>query len=334
MDPEISVVVVTWQSAQTIEACLSSLQASVGPSLEIILVDNGSTDSTVELALAVCPDLILIRTGRNLGFSAASNLGMGRARGSFILQLNPDAVVEPDTVKLLSEFLRATPQAAVVAPKVVDPEGDVDIYTARELPTLLRTLFRQFGITRLMPRNRIVCGDLPLLWNSDQILEAEYLCGAVTLVRRDFLSTTGFLNNEIPMYFDDLDLSARAIKRGLKSYFLPAARAGHIRAHSASLSSQRALLHMLEDGQAPWLYFYHYRSPVAAASFRAIVGVGSLTRATALVVSRLFAWSSERRTRNAISMLKVRSLLVWSILPKRSLERRISEVFAWAPETT
>jgi GT2 family glycosyltransferase len=323
---DVSVVVVTWRSAATIAACLAS--AREASPAEIIVVDNASNDGTLSVVAEQFPEVVLIQTGANLGYSAACNAGMRRARSGAVLLLNPDAVLEPGAVSRLVEFLSATADAAAVSPLVVDSKGEVLMFTARELPQLRVVLFRQLGLAKLFPKSRFFCSDLPLIRSIAEPQSVPYLCGAVVLVRRSFLDEYGLLDDSIPMYLDDLEFSARVVRSGFKNYIVPQARAQHIGGHSASLSPARGLLHMLEDGQAPWMYFREYRGTIAAAVFRVIVLVASMLRVVGLSAAQLIAQTPDRKHWAGAQKRKAIALLEWSMMSNRVLDRRIYTKFA------
>jgi hypothetical protein len=323
---DVSIVVVTWRSAATIAACLASAREALPA--EIIVVDNASNDETMSIVAGQFPEAVLIQTGANLGYSAACNAGIRRARSGAVLLLNPDAVLEPGAVASLAEFLVATPDAAAVAPLILNAKGEVIVFTARELPQLRFVVFRQLGLAKLFPESRFFCGDLPLTWGVTEPQSVPYLCGAVVLVKRSFLEEFGYLDDSIPMYLDDLDFSARVVRAGFKNYIVPQAHALHIGGHSASLSPARGLLHMLEDGQAPWMYFKEYRGAGAAAVFRLIVLVASALRVAGLSAAQLLAPTPDRKHHARAQKGKAMALLEWSMMSGRALDRRIYAKFA------
>ena len=126
--PHTSIVIVTYNSAGEIEACLRSiLEAPPRRPFEILLVDNGSTDDTLARVAAVSPDVVIDRPPRNLGFAAANNRAASRAAGSVLILLNPDTVVSPGAIDGLCDILAREPGIGVVGPRLVDAQGEPEL---------------------------------------------------------------------------------------------------------------------------------------------------------------------------------------------------------------
>lgn len=323
---DVSVVIVTWRSRATMEACLASARAG-GPR-EIFVVDNDSADGIEELVGRVAPEAVLVQTGANLGFAPASNIGVARARGEFVLLLNPDASLAPGAMAAMAAFLAANPSVAAVAPLLVDEHGARNPYAAGDLPTLRWAFARHLGIAKLLPGS---FRETAASEEKSGPRRVEYLCGAVLMVRRAFFETSGRLDVLLPMYHEDLDLSARIARQGLEAFVLTDVRAHHLGAQSASRSPTRQLLYMMEDGQAPWLYFRRYRGTAAALAFRLIVGAASGLRTAVLSVA--LAANPSGAARLAPKRDRAGALLKWSVMPKRALEARIDSQFPRASQS-
>ncbi len=143
--PVLSVVIATWNSANEITDCLHALRVA-DPAAEIFVVDNASTDATVELVRTDFPHVVLLENEVNAGFARANNQALTQARGDNLLLLNPDTVVEPDAVQLLCAYLAAHPRVGAVGPRLMRPDGAIQRSCLRyvTLPALL-TGFVQGG---------------------------------------------------------------------------------------------------------------------------------------------------------------------------------------------
>lgn len=326
---DVSVVIVTWRSAATIADCLRSvLDGQDGPRLEILVLDNAGGDATVQIVRDAFPGVMLVETGGNVGFAHAVNIGLRLARGRYVLLLNPDAVLHAGTLPELIRFFEATPDAGAVAPMILDRDGRVNRYAARTLPRLRDGLLRQFGLARFCPTSPFYALDAPPPHDGRPAAEVSYACGAALLVPRDFLAGGGGLDETIPMYFEDIDLSARIGAAGRKIYVLPHARAMHIAGHSSAGFERRGLLHVLEDAAAPWLYFRKYRSPAAARIFKAIIFSGSCARLGFLALAYPFPAAAGWRRRRWAQAL---AMLMWSVSKPESLHAEIADNFLQSP---
>ena len=150
--PDLGFVIVTWNCRQDIARCLPSVLGGVfDHRLEVVVADNDSADGTAELVAERFPEVELVAMGRNAGFAAATNAGMGRTTARHVVLLNPDTVVDPGALDALVAFADERPAAGVVAPALCNPDGS-DQGTARSFPTPAAGLFgRRSPLTRLFP---------------------------------------------------------------------------------------------------------------------------------------------------------------------------------------
>lgn len=226
----LSAVIVTYNSRAHIPRCLDSLEPMVG---EIVVVDNASSDGTVELIPTRYPSVKLIASEENLGFGCAANLGARAAVGDVILFLNPDAVCL-DPLQPLEDALHGNAEVAAAAGRLVDHDGQTQTgFTVRRLPTPASLLFEILLLNRLFPRNpvnrRSRCLDLDL----ERAQEVEQPAGACLAVRRDcFEACGGFDESFYPLWFEDVDLCKRLRDRGKTVLFLPEVRVEHHGGHS------------------------------------------------------------------------------------------------------
>jgi len=226
----ISVVIVTFDSAECLARCLDSLS---GARAEIIVVDNASADDSAEMARE--RGARVIANSRNLGFAAACNQGARAAAGEYLLFLNPDTVLLEGLPEMIGALDR-DPTAGAAGGLLVDPSGNPQRgFTLRRLPTFAALAFEVLLVNRLWPGNpvnrRYRCLDARL----DIAQEAEQPPGACLLVRRQALEKAGHWDEAFyPLWFEDVDLCARLRASGFRLLFVPACRWEHIGAHSLS----------------------------------------------------------------------------------------------------
>jgi len=218
---DVSVVVVTYNALPWIERCLESVRA-----YETIVVDHGSTDGTLELVRRRFPQVRLIEEG-NTGLGAGSNTGMRVASGDYFLLLNSDAWAVGDAVERLVAFAEEHPEAAVVGPKLLNPDGSLQ-RSVRGFPTLWRLTTEYFFLRKLAPGSRALNAFYASRFPHDEVREAEFLMGACLLVRREAADTVGLFDEDFFMFSEETDWCYRFRQAGWKVLFFPGAEIVHV----------------------------------------------------------------------------------------------------------
>ena len=218
---ETSVVVVTYNALPWIERCLESVRGH-----ETIVVDHGSTDGTLELARERFPQARLLEQ-ENKGLGGGSNAGMRVASGNYFLLLNSDAWAVGDAVERLLEFAEAHPEAAIVGPRLSNPDGSLQ-RSVRGFPTLWRLATEYLFLRKLAPRSRALNAFYGAGFTHDRVLEAEFLMGACLLVRREAADTVGLFDEDFFMFSEETDWCYRFRQAGWKVLFFPEAEFVHV----------------------------------------------------------------------------------------------------------
>jgi GT2 family glycosyltransferase len=242
---KLSVIIVNYNVAYFLEQCLQSVQKAIvlmdnqygQQSTEVYVVDNHSVDGSNEMVEARFPWVKLIKNTENVGFSKANNQAMRIASGEYILLLNPDTVIEEDTLLKVVQFMDEHPNAGGLGVKMVDGKGNFLPESKRGLPTPWVAFYKIFGLSALFPRSKRF-GRYHLGYLSkDEIHEVEILAGAFMLMRKSALDKVGLLDEDFFMYGEDIDLSWRIIKGGYKNYYFPLTRIIHYKGESTKKSS-------------------------------------------------------------------------------------------------
>jgi GT2 family glycosyltransferase len=221
MADRVSVVVVTYNALPWIERCLESARG-----FETIVVDHGSSDGTLELVRRRFPEARLLEQ-ENKGLGAGSNAGMRIASGQYFLLLNSDAWAVGDAVGQLVAFADAEPEAAVVGPKLLNPDGTLQ-RSVRGFPTLWRLATEYFFLRKLAPRSRALNAFYASRFPHDEVREAEFLMGACLLVRREAADTVGLFDEDFFMFSEETDWCYRFRQAGWKVLFFPGAEFVHV----------------------------------------------------------------------------------------------------------
>jgi GT2 family glycosyltransferase len=239
---EVSVVVVTYNGMPWIEQCLASVRGR-----ETIVVDHGSTDGTLELVHERFPDVVLVEQA-NVGMGGGNNAGMRVAGGDWFLLLNSDAWVLGDGLERLVEFGESLPDAAVVGPRLRNPDGTLQ-RSVRGEPTLWRLATEYLGIRKLAPRSRRLNAFYAGDFDHGSVREVESLQGAALLVRRAATDAVGLFDEAFFMFSEETDWLHRFRAAGWKVLFFPGAEVTHVggASHGGRLSVEnlRGILRFL-----------------------------------------------------------------------------------------
>lgn len=282
---DLAVVIVNYNTAALLADCLESLRGGGldGLSASVWVVDNHSPDDSVARARAALPEVEIIANAANTGYATANNLalvaagfGLGRANPRFrhALLLNPDTVVPPGTLAQLVAALDAEPEVGVVGPKLVLPNGALDLACRRSFPTPEVSFYRFTGLSRLFPHSRRF-GRYNLTYlDPDEPADVEAVVGACMLVRGAAISQVGLLDEQFWMYGEDLDWCLRLHQAGWRVVYRPQVLIHHVK-RAASRGSSRAAY---EFQRAMWLFYRKHYAATTPAPVGALVQLGLALR--------------------------------------------------------
>jgi GT2 family glycosyltransferase len=277
--PVLSIVIVSWNVREDLRECLQSLLREKGSRLEsgeieIIVVDNASTDGTAEMVNLEFPQVKLLVNPQNLGYTKANNIGINHSRGKYILLLNPDTIVHQGALQALIDCAESHPEAGIIGAKLLNPDGSVQ-RSARSFPDIGAGLFRNTFLGRLFPNNPFVRRYLLTDFGYDEVREVDWVSGAAMLVRRDLIERIGGLDERFWAYCEDVDLCWRAWQAGYKVLFCPNAVITHKVGRS---SDQRLVPSLIQHHKSMWLFYlknYRHRYPLLLFP---LIGLGILLR--------------------------------------------------------
>jgi len=242
--PQISIIIVNFNVEHFLHLCLSSvIRATEGLKSEIWVVDNHSSDGSVEMVKDQFPNVKLIESQENLGFSKGNNLAIKRSTGKYVLLLNPDTILAEDTLKKCLEFMEQMPEAGSLGAKMIDGSGRFLPESKRGLPTPWVSFCKAFGLSALFPNSEIF-GKYHLSFLSEnETHEVDILSGAFMFMRKTALDQSGLLDEDFFMYGEDVDLSYRIQKAGFKNYYFPTATIIHFKGESTKRGSISFVMH-------------------------------------------------------------------------------------------
>ena len=237
-DLQLSIVIVSYNVRDFLHQAIRSLdKARSGLKSEIIVVDNASADGSVEMLRSRFPKVRVISNEKNLGFARANNLGLKRARGEFCLLINPDTVVQEDTLRVMLKFFKGNPEAGLAGCKILNPDGTFQLACRRSFPTPWVAFTKLFGLAALMPKSRLF-GKYNLTYlETDKTYEVDSVSGSFMMVRRKVYQQVGGLDEEFFMYGEDLDWCFRIQHSGWKIFYVPSTSIIHYKGESTRRSS-------------------------------------------------------------------------------------------------
>ncbi len=212
---------VTYNALPYIEQCLQSVAG-----WPTVVVDHGSKDGTLGLVEEKFPDVRVVRQ-ENLGLAAGWNRGIQETSSRFVLILNADAWAVGDGVRKLLAFAQSEPQAALVGPKLLNTDGSLQ-RSVRGFPTLWRLATEYFFLRKLAPHSQALNAFYAGGFEHDRVTEAEFVMGAVMLVRRDAIEQTGPLDEDFFLFSEETDWCFRFREAGWKVLFYPGAEFVHV----------------------------------------------------------------------------------------------------------
>ena len=263
---DLGIVIVNWNTRDLLRDCLRSIEQSKDVSYRVVVVDNASDDGSAEMVRTEFPHVALIANANNCGYPAANNQGLrmlGFERdGSddaprYALALNPDTLLPPDALREMVAYMDADPRVGAAGPKLVLPDGSLDLACRRSFPTPEISFYRMVGLSKLFPRSKRF-GRYNLTYlDPDVETEVDSVVGAFMLVRREAIQRAGLFDETFFMYGEDLDWAFRIKQAGWTVKYNPRVTVTHVK-RAASRQSRRAQAEFYRA----MLIFYrkHYRS--------------------------------------------------------------------------
>lgn len=235
---ELSVIIVNYNVKHFLEQCLISVErASKNLKVEIIVVDNHSLDGSVEMVQKKFPEVSLIASPNNLGFSKGNNLALKDCKANFALLLNPDTIVEEDTFEKVLSYMKSHDDVGGLGVRMLDGKGRFLPESKRGLPTPTVAFYKMFGLSRLFPKSRKF-GNYHLSYLSEhETHEVDVLSGAFMLLRKSVLDKIGLLDETFFMYGEDIDLSYRIQLGGYKNVYFSDTSIIHYKGESTKKTS-------------------------------------------------------------------------------------------------
>ena len=234
---DLSVIIVNYNVREFLRQSLLSLRPALqNLAAEVFVVDNASSDGSVEMVRQKFPEVTLIANHDNVGFARANNQALRQATGRVVVLLNPDTIVQEDTFTAIQTFFAQHPTTGMVGCKVLNPDGTLQLACRRSFPTPWIAFTRLSGLSRLFPKSRWF-GKYNLTYlPENETTEVEAISGSFMAVRREALTKVGFLDEDFFLYGEDLDWCFRLRAAGWKIHYFPGTQIIHFKGESAKQS--------------------------------------------------------------------------------------------------
>lgn len=250
---DLSIIIVTWNCKEYALNCLHSIfENPIICSYEIIVIDNNSSDMTVNAIQEEYPKVSIIKNSENKGFASANNQGIKQSSGRYILLLNPDTLVHKNSFDSMVQYLDEHPKIAALGPKILNEDGSQQ-FTGIRFPNNSNLFFETFFLDRIFPRSRIYGKHKSLFEDYTKPFNIDYAQGSALLLRRSVLDVVGLLDENYFMYFEETDLCYRIRKRGYDIMYFPGSSITHFGGEEEGHFTEKRLLYYHKS----LVQFYH-----------------------------------------------------------------------------
>ncbi|MFP4368748.1 MAG: glycosyltransferase [Candidatus Kapaibacterium sp.] len=242
--PDISIIIVNYNVKDFLLQCLRSIQtAQKALNVEVIIVDNNSTDGSVEFLKPMFPEYEFIDLEANIGFGKANNLAFEKARGRYILILNPDTILAEDTLEVMLKYMDNDPKAGIAGCKVLNDDGTFQLACRRGFPTPWASFCKLFGLQKLFPDSELFARYNQTFKSINETYYIDAVIGAFMFCRKEVIDATGGFDEDFFMYGEDLDLCYRAKQLGWEVAYVHSTSIIHFKGESTKRSTINEVKH-------------------------------------------------------------------------------------------
>lgn len=221
MNPEVSIVIISWKMKELLEKMLESLvNFTTNLNFELIIIDNNSQDGTAEMIEQNYPDAVLMKNQENRGVAPARNQGLKIAKGKYILILDADMELVENSVYKMFNFMENNPDVGLCGSKLIDTDHNLQ-FTCKRFPTFFSLLFRRLDSFQFIKNSKTLTDHIMSDWDHKDIREVDYVIGACQFFRREMIDKIGYYDEHIFYGPEDLDYCLRVWRAGYKVKYFP-----------------------------------------------------------------------------------------------------------------
>jgi GT2 family glycosyltransferase len=226
----LSIIVLSFNTKDLLEKTLGSIPKN--SMYEVIVVDNASQDGSAAMVSAKFPHVKLIKLKKNIGFAAGNNVGIKQAKGRYIMLLNSDTEIVADGIELMLDYLNSHPQVGIITPKVLLPDGSIDLACHRGMPTPWNAFTYFSKLESLFPQTRLFGGYHQSYQDFNSIHEVEATAATAMIIKKLVIDKVGLLDEQFFLYAEDLDWCLRVGSAGFSIIYFPRAIVLHHKSRS------------------------------------------------------------------------------------------------------
>jgi len=280
---KLSIIIVNYHTKDFLASCLSTIyKAPPAYPFELIVVDNASGDGARKLLSDKFPKVRIIGNNRNVGFAKANNQGLSKAKGEYILFLNPDIIPQPEAIDKLVKFMMQQKDAGCVGGKLLNPDGSLQ-FSCRRFPTFFNVFSgRRSLLNKLFPNNRISKSFLLTDLDYNKVQKVDWVMGACIMARKEVLERMGGFDEDYFLFVEDVDFCYRLRKANLFTYYLPDAQFFHFRGVSTDRFWKKSLK---EHNFGMYNFFVKHYRPIMP--LRVILYIGLVFRILSIMGVKL-----------------------------------------------
>lgn len=309
---KLSIIIVSHNAFDLVKSCLHSIYQNYKDDLEVILIDNASTDPGIDEISKAHPMTTIIQNKKNVGFAKGVNQGLKSAKGEYMVILNPDAVILPGTLSYALSYVELHPEVGLVGCRIFSKEKKVQLCACHTFPNLLSHLYEyNYLLYKIMIH--FIKDYHPLLYSANahrKELFPTHLIGVFLLIRKSVLTTVGFFDERFFLYREETDFCRRIIKAGLQIRYLP--KIGgviHYGGGSSKIKMTQASPHYLES---TYLFFQKYHGKVYTI-FAWFLGLVSALTSLFLIYALLGLKKGKGRNKRIENLEPWREILIWHV---------------------
>jgi GT2 family glycosyltransferase len=244
---DVSIVIVNYNVKDFLYQCLLSIRASSkNLKVETIVVDNNSTDNSLPELIPIFPEVNFIPLDNNIGFGKANNFGFEIATGRYILILNPDTLIQEDTLDKMFEYMERSPEVGIAGCKVLNADGSFQLPCRRGFPTPWAAFCKLFGLQNLFPKSKLFARYNQTFRDENESYYIDAIIGAFMFARAELVKELEGFDKDFFMYGEDLDLCFRTYKAGYKVAYYHETQIIHYKGESSKRSSINDIKHFYE----------------------------------------------------------------------------------------
>ncbi len=248
----VSIIIVNWNTKALLLQCLESLSTRSGQyTIEIIVVDNASSDGSVEAVKNSFPQVTVIRNEANFGFAKATNIGLQSSSGRYACLVNSDVVIRDDCIDRLCEYMDQHPSIGISGPRLLNSDLSMQP-SCKYFPSLWNNLCVTLGLYKLFPQSAFFSSEHMWFFAHNEIKYVDVLVGAFLMVRRKAIDQVGLLDERFFIYGEETDWCRRFWNAGWKIVFNPQGEAIHFGAGSSSADPGRFSRELYRSKRIYW----------------------------------------------------------------------------------